>query len=94
MKENFPSDGRQLVNTFNTFNTFFSDIDENLKVQREENCHEIISNNPDPILNSIERHPNHPCILGKKDMMQQKYKISTKFTTSEINLIKDSISLF
>ena len=70
MKENFTSDERQLVNTFSTFNTFFSDIAENLKVYRKENSHEKNSNNPDRIFNSIDRHQNHPCILRIEDVMQ------------------------
>ena len=72
VKENFTSDDRQLVNTFNTFNTFFSNIAVNLKVKREKTSHEKNSNNPDRNFNSIERHQNHPRILRIEDMMQQK----------------------
>ena len=45
MEGNIISDDRKLPNTFNTF-----------KVQGDENIHKMNSNNPDPILNSTERH--------------------------------------
>ena len=55
VKENINSFDRQLANAFSTF---FGDIVKNLKVQKEENSHEIIFNNPDPSFNSTEKHQN------------------------------------
>ena len=51
------------INIAHILNTFFSNIVSNLKIAEYANCEPVSDNINDPVIKSIVKYRNHPCIL-------------------------------
>ena len=74
------------------FNTYFSNVVNNLNIERKEDILNLNVNDYDPILKAIDKYKNHPSILKINETVEQHVSFSLQLTERN-SIIQEILSL-
>ena len=74
------------------FNTYFSNVVNNLNIERKEDILNLNVNDYDPILKAIDKYKNHPSILNINETVEQHVSFSLQLTERN-SIIQEILSL-